>query len=182
MSEALALVELKSIARGIVTLDALTKRACVTPLLSEAVSPGKFLLLFSGDVASVEEAFAAALNAGADLVLDTLHLPDAHPSLLPLLRGQTSPLAEDTALGIQEFATVGAALRTLDRVLKGTGVVAHKLHLARGIGGKAYFVVGGELADVEAAHAVAALTTPQDAVLANEIIARLSPDVALSHL
>jgi microcompartment protein CcmL/EutN len=179
---ALALIELESIARGIVTLDALTKRAFVQVLMSEAVSPGKFLILFAGKEGDVEEAFSAAKAAAGDRLLDTLHLVEAHRDLLPMIRGERVGLMHDTALSIQEYASVGSALRALDRVLKETAVTAHKLHIARGIGGKAYFVVGGELGDVEAAEAVGAAAVEAKHRVQGEIIARLSPDVRIEHL
>lgn len=179
---ALALVELDSIARGIVTLDALTKRAFVDVLLSEAVSPGKFLILFTGGEGEVEEAFGAARVAAADRIIDSMHLHDAHKGLLPMIRGERVSLGEDTALSVQEYASVAAALRALDRVLKETAVVAHKLHIARGIGGKAYFVVGGTLGDVEAAAIAGAQAVEEKLRVQSEIIARLSPDVRIEHL
>lgn len=177
MSLALALLELSSISRGIVTLDALHKRARVAVLISEAVTPGKFLLLFSGDVANVDEAFMAGKAAARDALMDTLYLPQPHDALVPLIRGERHALPKDGALSIQEFATVGAALRALDRALKATTCKGHKLHIARGIGGKAYFVLGGELHDVEAADAEGSADR-----LSSEIIARLSPDISLEHV
>lgn len=174
---ALVLIEIDSIARGIVTLDALTKRAIVDILMSEAVSPGKFLILFAGREGDVEEAFSAAKAAAGERLLDTLHLSDAHRALLPLVRGERRELLPDCALTIQEFTSVASALLTLDRVLKDTSVTPHKLHIARGIGGKAYFVASGTLADVEAAAAIDAKNRLQ-----NETIARLSQDVRLEHL
>ncbi len=176
---ALALLELSSIARGIVTLDALTKRAHVSVLLSEAVSPGKFLILFAGEVADVDEAFSAGTAAAGTALLDTLHLPNAHHELLPMIRGERASLAPDCALSIQEFSSVGAALRALDRALKDTPCTGHKLHIARGIGGKAYFVLGGALHDVEAADAAGGVAAER---LSSEIIARLSPDISLEHI
>lgn len=179
---ALALVELDSIARGIVTLDALTKRAFVDVLLSEAVSPGKFLILFTGGEGEVDEAFGAAKLAAGPRLLDAMHLSDAHVGLMPMIRGERAPLEHDTALSVQEYASVASALRALDRVLKETSVVAHKLHIARGIGGKAYFVVGGTLGDVEAAAAAGAQAVEEKQRVQSEIIARLSPDVRIEHL
>lgn len=179
---ALALIELESIARGVVTLDALTKRAFVDVLLSEAVSPGKFLILFCGREGDVEEAFAAARTAAGDRLIDSLHLPDAHRGLLPMIRGERTSLGTDTAISVQEYASVAAALKALDRVLKETTVTAHKLHIARGIGGKAYFVVGGALGDVEAADAAGAQAVEAKLRVQSEIIARLSPDVRIEHL
>ena len=57
-----------------------------------------------------------------------------------------------------------------------------KLHLARGIGGKTYYVLGGTLADVEAAAAAAQAVAPPALLVASEQIARLSPDIRLSFV
>ena len=180
--EALALLELGSIARGIVALDVLTKRAQVRILRAEAVSPGKFLLLFSGSEAEVGESFDAGKVAADKLLIDSLHLPDAHPSLIPMLDGVEAAPEPDESLNIQEYASVASGLLALDRSLKAAEVHPRKLRVARGIGGKAYFVLGGTLADVTAADEAARAAVPDSLRVQSEIIARLSPDVRLEHL
>ena len=60
MGPALALLEITGIARGMVVCDTLVKRAAVDLLRSHPVDPGKYLILFAGDVAEVEEALDAA--------------------------------------------------------------------------------------------------------------------------
>src|SRR4029450_9312350 len=58
--EALALIELDSIASGLRALDALVKKAPVSVLEANLVEPGKFLVLFAGPVGELGEAFEAA--------------------------------------------------------------------------------------------------------------------------
>jgi microcompartment protein CcmL/EutN len=144
------------------------------------VSPGKFLVLFAGGEAEVEEAFVRGKAVAEALLIDQLHLPDAHPDLLTLLDGAERPLLPDEALLVNEYGSVGSALTALDAALKAAAVEAKKLHVARGIGGKAYWVVGGALHDVLAAADAAA--GKAGAVLHSEQIARLSPDIRLEHL
>jgi microcompartment protein CcmL/EutN len=141
---ALALVELESIARGIVAADHVAKRAQVKIALAEPISPGKFLLLFHGGVADVEESFAAAQEAGGPLVLDRLFLPQAAPPLLDALEGRFA-LKHGESVGIVETHTVAAAVLAADTALKRAEVSLLRLHLARGIGGKGYFLVSGSL-------------------------------------
>ena len=43
---ALGLIELESIARGMVVADALVKKAAVRISLAEAITPGKYLLIW----------------------------------------------------------------------------------------------------------------------------------------
>jgi len=178
---ALALLEIESIARGVVVLDALCKKARVELVLSEALTPGKFLLVFCGDEASVEEAFNEARRIASEFLLADLFLPQAHPLLVMMLRGHTQALCLDEALAICEYKHVAAALDALDRALKAATIESKKFRFARGIGGKAYFVLGGTLASIEAA-VEAAKTVQAQAHLAHEIIARISPDVCLEHL
>ena len=85
------------------------KRAPVTLLRAEPVSPGKFLVLVAGDVASVEESFVVGLDVAADRLVDKLILPQAPEQLWPALRGE--PVANDLAsLGIVETHNVAATL------------------------------------------------------------------------
>lgn len=148
--EALALVEITSIARGFLTLDALAKRAEVTVHWARPVTPGKFIILFAGGVASVGEALEAARECAQSLLLDEVLLPYAHRDLLGALRGRTQPEPGD-AVGIVEMTTVASTVQMADVALKATEVAVLKLHLALGIGGKGYFNLAGELGDVEAA-------------------------------
>ena len=154
---ALALLEIQSIARGVVCADAAAKRAPIELLECSAVSPGKYLLLFAGGVAEVEESLQAAKSAAGESLLDALLLPQAHSQLLPALRAgaaglpAVSALREGESAGILELVTVAAALRSADAACKAAEVELQLLHLARGIGGKAWFVLRGKLTDVEAA-------------------------------
>lgn len=170
MPEALALIELASIARGHVVADAMLKRAPVTLMRAEFVSPGKYLVLVSGDVASVDEAFRIGLEVAGDRTVDRLFLPHAHPSLWPALRHEPHrPIAD--SLGVVETSTVAATLLAADAAAKAAAVDLFELQLARGIGGKAFFTVTGPLAEVEAAVDAAVAVLDAARVVATEIIA-----------
>ena len=83
MSKAVGILELSSIAKGMETGDAMLKSANVELLVSKTLCPGKFLLMLGGDVGAVQQ----AINSGASLagempLVDSLVLPNIHPSLL----------------------------------------------------------------------------------------------------
>ena len=181
MSDALALLEVASLARGIVVADAVAKRAPVELLECSAVSPGKYLVLFAGNVAEVDESSAAGIAAAADLLLDKLLLPRAHDQLLPAIRAGPRGFAHDARsdpAGIVELVSVAAALRAADAACKAAAVRLQFLHLARGIGGKAWFVLRGDLHSVEAA-VLAATQAAGDGLLAGaEIVAAPHSDLA----
>ena len=174
---AIALLELESIARGYVVADAVVKRAPVRLLMTEAITPGKFLVLFDGEVADVEESFAEALEIAGASLLDKLYLPQASPALAPAIRGEPSSAALDS-LGIVETHTVAAALLAADAALKAAEVEIVKMHLARGIGGKGYFLLTGSLDMMQAALATAAALLAPELLVTTELIARPHADFA----
>ena len=168
---ALALLELASIARGHRVADAMVKRAPVALLRCEPVSPGKFLVLVDGDVASVDEAFRAGLEAAGDATLDKLFLPQAHAQLAGALRGEARAGDGVDALGVIETTTVAATILAADAAAKAAVVRVIEMQLARGLGGKAYFVVTGALGEVEAAVEAGVGVIAAATLLATEIIA-----------
>src|SRR4051812_40040786 len=150
MPPALLCLEFDSIAVGILAGDALVKRAPVTMLDARHISPGRYLILASGEVAALEESRAAALEAGAAARLDEPFLPFAHADLSPLLRGERLA-GRGEALGVIETGTVAACVRAADGAAKEAAVRLIELRLANQLGGKAYVLLQGRVADVEAA-------------------------------
>lgn len=149
--EALALVEVDSVARGLRALDALVKRAPVQVLEANLVEPGRFLLLFAGGVAEVEESYAAALEHCCAGTVDRLLLSMAHPALLAGLRGAEERRGELDTVGVIEGSRVASTLHACDRSLKDAEVSLAGIRVAGGLGGRAYYVVHGLQHDVEAA-------------------------------
>lgn len=178
---ALGVLELASIARGVVVADAAVKRAPSLLLMSRPVSSGKHLVMMRGQVAEVEESMAAARAVASAALIDSLELPYAHEQLWPLLREPVEaagwhddPAAESVA--IIETATVCAAVGAADAAAKTAPVILRDMRLAVGISGKAFFSFTGELADVEAA-AEAAQAHAGTRLIAVEIIARPADEI-----
>jgi microcompartment protein CcmL/EutN len=170
MQPAIALLEFDSIAIGIRAGDAMVKRAPVDVTYAGTVHPGKYLVLVGGDVACVEESYAAGLAVGDGALVDRIILPSAHPDLVRTLRGMHGRVTGE-ALGIVETRTVAATIGSADRGLKGAEVDLVELRLADRLGGKAYCIFSGTVADVEAAVelAVGHLDDP-DALIAKVVI------------
>lgn len=174
---ALGLFELESLARGPVVADAVLKQARVRIAIAEAVSPGKYLLVFSGPVAEVEESFAAGAETGGSRILDRLLLPHVAEAVIAGLDGRFEALRPHDALGLVELHTVAATLKAADAALKRAEVRLTALHLAKGIGGKGTFSLGGLQHDVEAALEGAAAAVEPTLLVATELIHRPHPEL-----
>ena len=160
MEPALALLEFNSIAVGIEAGDSMVKRAPVERIVTGTVQPGHFLVMVTGDVASVEEAVAAGKTVGQVALVDSVFLPHVHAEVVAGLAGGQETAVHD-ALGIIETYTVAASILAADAGLKGAEVKLVQLRLADGLGGKGLALFTGLVADVEAAVAIGAAVSAQ---------------------
>lgn len=153
MGDALALVEIDSVARGLSALDALVKKAPVEVLEANLIEPGRFLILFAGGVAEVDESLREAVATAESAVVDQLFLPMAHPAIVAGLRGRMVLKGADDldTLGVVEGRCVAGTLEAADRSLKDADVTLAGVRVSGGLGGRAYYVVFGAQHDVEAA-------------------------------
>jgi microcompartment protein CcmL/EutN len=175
---ALGILELGSIARGVVVADAAVKQAPSLLLMSRPVSGGKHLVMMRGEVAEVEESMKVARDIAASALLDWLELPYLHEQIWPFLdqpvvardwEGEEGAGSVAISVAIVETETVCATIGAADAAAKAVPIVIRDMQLAVGIAGKAFFTFTGELADVEAA-AEAAGAYARDRVIGVEVI------------
>jgi bacterial microcompartment shell protein len=178
---ALGVLEIGTIARGVVVADAALKRAPAVLLSSRAVSGGKHLVMLEGGVAEVNEAMAAGRFAADKLLLDHVELPAADDQVWPMLGAAVAPPdwsgdpgAE--AVAIVETATVCAAIAAADAACKVAHVIVRDVRFAVDLAGKAYFTLTGTLDAIEAAG-IAAAEAAGSRVVGVELIAQPSPDL-----
>jgi len=156
MNDALALLELDSVALGLRTIDLMVKRAEVKVLEANLVEPGKFLILYSGPVAETQESRDAAVEFTGASLLNEMLIPHVHPDLLQGLYGNEEHLSGDEydCLGVVETRMVCGALLACDRALKDADVRLAGIRLTGGLAGRAYFVIYGTQHDVDEGIAV----------------------------
>ncbi|OGQ97837.1 MAG: hypothetical protein A2284_13760 [Deltaproteobacteria bacterium RIFOXYA12_FULL_61_11] len=153
MGPAIGLLELSKLSKGYVAADAVVKKAQVTLLLTKAVSPGKFLLLFHGDEEAVAEALQAGREAADATLVDETYIPNLDPQVLRALTSPVAPVPVDS-LGLVEAYSAASGVRCADLAVKHTDVHLLTLRLAAGIGGKSFLVFCGALHEVEASLSV----------------------------
>lgn len=169
---ALALLELDSVAAGIRTADVMVKRAPIALLKTGSVQPGRYLVMVGGSVASVEEAFSAGCEAAGDFLADSVFLPDVDAGVYDAALGARRTL-EQEALGVFETLFVASLLRAADAAVKGAAVRVAEIRVADGLGGRAFVLFDGLVADVEAALDIAGSRVAADRTVAATIMPRL---------
>jgi microcompartment protein CcmL/EutN len=147
----IALLELSSLAAGHLVTDAVLKQAEIELLVARPVSPGRWVLLFTGEVEDVTSALRRGVEvAGASLV-GRLFIPNVEPTLLALVNAP-GELPEDLdAVGTVETLSVASVIVAGDAAAKVANTTLVSLGLARGLGGKCWVTLTGELSDVAAA-------------------------------
>jgi len=173
---AVAALELASIARGVVCLDAMAKRAENVIVAARTISPGRYLILLSGSVAEIEEAMNAGVDAAAEDLVDHVIIRDPHPSLRDALASRL-PMVLEESLAIIEIAAISSTLLAVDRTLKETEVRLLELRLGAGLSGKGVFSLTGPLPMIEAAREVAREAVRPERLIRIEVIAQPHPDL-----
>ncbi len=166
---AIGLIELTSIAAGYQVTDAMLKAADVELLLARTICSGKYMVLVRGDVAAVEAAVRAGVEAGDFSVIDTFVIPNVHESIFPAIGGLTK-VEKLEALGIIESFSVAALIEGADAMAKAANVKLLEIRLAMALGGKAFATCTGSVAAVRAAVDAGANLIASKGLLVNKVV------------
>ena len=145
--EAIGFLELNSIAKGIEAADFILKTAEVRMLSAKAGCPGKYYILFTGDVAAVKASLEAGKKTGSGHVVDECVIPRVHPQVIKAINMTAIP-EQYQAIGVMEFYSVTASVYAADAAVKAADVDLVDVRLGTGIGGKSFVVLTGEVAAV----------------------------------
>jgi microcompartment protein CcmL/EutN len=179
---AVAMIEFASIAVGITAGDAMVKASPIGSIYAGTVHPGKYLVLVSGDTASVDEAMDVGLATGGGSVLDSVFLPDIHPAVTGAIAGgDEAAWVSGDALGIVETDRVATVIQAADAGVKAAYVELSAVRMADGLGGKGYVLFSGDVAEVEAAvEAAEQWSAAAGHVLEVHVIAQLHDEMAFN--
>ncbi|MBI2374290.1 MAG: BMC domain-containing protein [Deltaproteobacteria bacterium] len=175
-SPAIACLELATVARGVVALDQILKRAEVTVVAARTISPGRYLIVLTAPEAELEEAMDAGLSTAKEDLVDSLVLFDPSADLRDAL-SSTLDVTLGESLAIVETTTVSSALSAAERALKDSDVRLVDLRLGAGLSGKGVFSFTGALHMVEAARAAIEAFVAAERIVRIELIAQPHPEL-----
>ena len=158
MSKAIGMVEFKTTATGITAADAMVKTSEVELIEAQTVCPGKYIAIISGDLSAVKAAVDAASTQYEDQLIDNFVLGNPHESIFPALYG-AAQIEKVSALGILETYDASSIIVAADAAAKTAIVDLIEVRVAKGMCGKSYMLITGEVsavtASIEKAKAVA---------------------------
>ncbi|MBR5808665.1 MAG: BMC domain-containing protein [Clostridia bacterium] len=175
--KAIGLVEVKSVAKGIKVTDEMLKSAGVFLIQSGSVCPGKFVTIVGGSLSSIQASVDRAASVAEDSLIDKFVIGRLGEKVFEAMCG-TANVKERKALGIIETFTAASAILAADAAVKTANVSLIEVRVARGMGGKCFVTMTGEVSDVKAAASAGARVAAKDGVLiGTEVIANPHPEL-----
>ncbi len=167
--QAIGFLEFNSIAKGIEAADAVIKAADVQLAFAKASCPGKYYLLFHGEVAAVQASLDAGAAIGGKHVVDHCVIPRVHPQVIQAI-GMANMPEYNGAIGVMEFYSVTASIYGADAAVKAADVSLIDLRLGTGIGGKSFVTLTGDVAAVTESIRCGTTTPNAEGMLVSSVV------------
>lgn len=150
MKKSIGFVEVKSIPVGIQTADEMLKAGNIDIVLATPICPGKYVIIVSGQVGPVKAAMAKAEMIAGIYLIENYHIDNINPKVLPAISGVTE-VGDVKAIGTIETISALTSVIAGDIAVKAAKVDIVDIRIARGLGGKGFLVVTGEVSSVKSA-------------------------------
>lgn len=147
---ALGMIELTSIPAGVQAGDAMLKAAAVELVTAQPVCAGKYIVLVTGEAAAVRESVEAGKLSGSEKLVDSMFVANIHPQV-PRAINACTEIGRVASVGVIEVFSLCAAVLAADAAAKAADVRLMEVRLGRGLGGKSFIALTGEIASVQAA-------------------------------
>lgn len=152
MKKSIGLLEFKSIAKGIEVTDEVLKSSNVELVAANPICPGKYICIVTGEVGAVSNAVEVGRRLGGVFQIEAFMIPNVHPAVFPALSG-TAELDHIDCLGVIETMSALGSIMVADTAIKASNVTLIEVRLARGLGGKGFTLISGDISSVKRAIA-----------------------------
>ncbi|MBO5504990.1 MAG: BMC domain-containing protein [Clostridia bacterium] len=150
MAKAIGMVEYKTVSTGVQAADMMIKTAEVDVIEAQTVCPGKYIVIISGEISAVKASVEAVQTNLGEHLTDHFVLGNPHESIFPAIFG-ANPIDNPKALGVLETFSAPSIIVAADAAAKTSLVDLIELRIARGMCGKSFMFITGEIAAVSAA-------------------------------
>ncbi len=150
MGIAIGMIEVNSIAQGILASDIMVKSANIELIRNSTICPGKFVVIISGETSDVETAINEGKSICGHMLVDELIISNVHSQVIPAI-SLTNQVENYGAIGVLEYYSVASAILAADKAAKASNVTLIEIRIGYAIGGKGFVTMTGSVSDVEEA-------------------------------
>lgn len=167
----IGLVECKNVSKGILVTDEMLKSAGIRLLSSGAVCPGKYVTIVGGELSAIKASVDHAAVIAEDALIESFVIGNLAKNVFEAVHGAVS-VENKRSLGIIETFTAASAIKAADAAVKSGYIELIEVRVARGLAGKCFVTLTGDVSDVRAAVEAGAKLAAEEGVLINtEVIA-----------
>ena len=171
MYQAIGVIELTSIAKGVEATDAALKSAGISLISAHPACPGKYEIILTGSISNVTAAVEHVKERYDERMVDYSIMGRIDEQVIAALFG-TQTAERHGSLGIIETYSAASAIKAADIAVKTAKVEIFELRVSRGMGGKGVVLITGDVGDVSAAvEAGAAHAQAQGVFTGSSVIA-----------
>ena len=169
MYQAIGVIELKSIAKGIEACDIALKSAGIRLVSSHPSCPGKYEIVITGSISDVTASIDVVKARFGPTLIDSSIMGRIDPMVITALFG-TQTVARQGSVGVIETFSAATAIKAADIAVKTAKVELYDLRVSRGMGGKGIAILTGDVGDVTAAVEAGAQYAKQAGLLNNSTV------------
>ena len=135
MYQAVGIMELKSLAKGIEATDDALKSAGIRLVTAHPACPGKYEIILTGAIADVTAAVEHVRERFNQHIIDSSIIGRIDEKVITALFG-TQAEKREGSLGILEAYSAASTIKAADIAVKTAKVAIYELRISRGMGGK----------------------------------------------
>ncbi len=169
MYQAIGVIELKSIAKGIEACDIALKSAGIRLVSSHPSCPGKYEIIITGTISNVTASIDVVRSRFSTALIDTSVMGRIDPTVITALFG-TQVAKKSGSVGVVETFSAASAIKAADIAVKTAKVEIYDLRISRGMGGKGMVIMTGDVGDVTASVEAGAKHAADLGLLANSTV------------
>lgn len=165
----IAVVETKSVARGIVVTDSMAKAASISIVLSSSFCPGKYLTIVEGELDALESVVETAEKLGGRHIFSSFIIGGLNTKVIEAIGGKPNGTLD--ALGIVESMHIAALINSADIAVDSAEVDFVEFRLARGCGVNSFYIITGDISSVtDAVNNASGFLGKKGSLIAKKII------------
>ncbi|HAJ95307.1 MAG TPA: hypothetical protein DCP02_03640 [Actinobacteria bacterium] len=144
------IAEFKSISRGIMVTDSMSKSASINIVRASTSCPGKYVAIIEGEISALSSAEAVAQKQGGRHLFSSAIVSSINHKIIEAISGKLRS-TEHGSIGVIEGPNIADLVSSSDIALNSARVDFIEYRLARGCGVNSFYIMTGTLSDLSEA-------------------------------